>query len=683
MLIAHKWYGLTQSVRKVLKKGKQRIILELFLITSVIFSVFYPALFLDAEKIENPYREYDVKNEEKNNLWWMKKDIETKTLTNELLSDEKQSWIFVDQQIQEALRQKKYSHLNDVYCNSYINPFTNTLYIVLTDTSSEITGQFLKIGELTRKKIVIQSKIPIGNTTQYIVKEIIREEKLDPVTIKFVQGKTNYDSLKKMRKLIIDKKDQFKNNNIDLIGISITENGTLCLQINDTNENNIKKIGEIIGNKISPELISIRKGVYMTQTSFANRQQEHDVLIGGLRISISDGSDEPDGTLGFFARNLNQDEIGIFTAGHLAPSGVGDDVYQPLSMVNNVKIGDVDEIFDSTVDAMWIELDNRKGIAKIYNNTSTQILVDEHARLYTSIRIGQPVWWNGAASQAENIGWVEDANWYWSDFDINVVYCSCNIGDVPIGGDSGAPVYRKRYDTYADVWRAEPMGIVNGGAINRWVFSSLDLVEDESGDNFDYRLDRDLTEFSVQGSGSFSYSDFNQDNHITTLYCNEDAWSYEDKTSGFFDEWYAELTVDADSHGTQSGGAFLFALSDEINDWQDIDDGIGLYLTWAKGAGEWRLVLKTRQNGDTTDSDYYTPDTALKRVTIEKDGTDIYAYIYDNVNRTMYEDTLHVTMDSDQSYRYVFSVMSNDSGKSQAYFTGDVTEFAYWTKDNK
>lgn len=647
--------------------------------------------------------EFDVKNEEPNILWWMKDDLEE--ITKELLSDENQSWTIADEQIQSALQKEEYKHLKEVYVTSYVDPYSNTLYLVLTNTTKTITEQFESLAYIKNYEHKIISKTPIAsknntindlyNNTKYV--SITKEYKTNykQVNLIFRKGLVNQDTLQQYKREITEalfNRIELKN---VLSGIGTTENGTILIMMNEVTRANLNIIESSVGDLVPPSLIQIRKCGLPKATSFPGRQELHDPLIGGIKIVATNATHGSSATLGYLARNLDEDEIGIISAGHIERQGGGDIVYQP-NWEETLEIGEIDEFFnDSYTDGCWIELDERTGLSKIYNNTSTQILVDEECRPLNNMRAGMPVWFNGAFSDEEQWAkcWVTDytIQYKWHANESLVVekeLCLATASGnytIAIPGDSGSPVYRKRYDTYADVWRAEPIGIVtvNFEGYPYYCFTSLDRIQDAADDTYDFRLDRDFSEFTHQGSGSFTYSDYNQDNHITTLYNNEDAWDYEDKGVGYFDEWYAELTVDADSHGTKSGGAFLFALSDEINDWQDIDDGIGLYLTYAKGAGEWRLFLKTRQNGDTTDSDYYTTDTALKRVTIEKDGTDIYAYIYDNVNRTMYEDTLHVTMNSDQSYRYVFSVMSNNSGKSGAYLTGDVTEFAYWPINNK
>jgi len=611
--------------------------------------------------------------------------------TKEDLTDEKQSWIIADEQIQQALNSDEYLHLKKIFCTSYVNPFNNTLFIVLTNVSEVFTEQFIEIGAVKNRTIVSEYKTPISynekiNITEYVVNTKIVEEKYAPVKLIFRKCNYNYEELLSYIKAIKRSKKDFDANEIIYSSIGMTVNGTILLTFDEITSINIKKVEAILDNKVPSDIVVIRKASNKQSTSFAGRTEEHDVLIGGLKITIpiGDGSYANEATLGFIARNLYEDEIGILTVNHFVVNGVGDEVFQPNNLTNPTKIGDVDVIWNTTTDASWIGIDNRDYMSKIYNITSDQVIVDEECRDNSSIRIGQPVWYNGAKNETENWGTVSDLSW---DYQDRVwVGVDCVAGQAPVKGDSGAPVYRKRYDTYADVWRAEPIGIqVYSDLVykNEWWFTSLDIVEQESGDRFNYRLDRDFSEFTHQGSSSFAYSDYYQDNHLTTVTCNEDTWDYENKGAGYFDDWYAEVTVDADSHGTRSGGAFLFALSNEVNDWQDIDDGIGLYLTWAQGAGEWRLILKTRQNGDTTDADTYVTNTAEKRVVLEKDGTDVYAYIFGNTNRTVYLDTLHVTMDSDQSYRYVYSVMSNDSDKTAAYLTGDVTEFAYWTKDNK
>jgi len=645
----------------------------------------------------DPSSDFDVKNEEPNTLWWMKDSLEE--ITKELLSDENQSWTIADEQIQSGLQKEEYKHLKDVYVTSYVDPYSNTLYLVLTNKTKTITEQFESLAYIKNYEYKVVSKIPVTpinqtindvyNNTKY--ENVIKEYKTNykQVNLIFRKGLVNQDTLKQYKRKITE----VLFNRIELekvlSGICTTENGTILIMINEVARTTLNIIESSIGDLVPPSLIQIRKRDLPKVTSFSSRNGVHDPLISGIQICVKNATDNKNGTLGYFARNLDEDEIGIISAGHLELTGVGDTVFQP-NWKETPNIGEIDEIFeDYYTDGCWIELDERTGLSKIYNSTSTQVLVDEECRPLNNIRIGMPVWFTGYASDEEQ--WAQcqatdfTVTYPWDGEKELCLATAPGNYTIAIPGDSGGPVYRKRYDTYADVWRAEPIGIVtlNFDGYPYYCFTSLDRIQDAAEDTYDFRLDRDFSEFTTQGGGSFTYLDYNQDNHITTLYNNEDAWDYEDKGVGYFNEWYAELTVDADGHGTQSGGAYLFALSNEVDDWQDIDDGIGLYLTWAQGAGEWRLILKTRQNGDTTDSDYYTTNTALKRVTIEKDGTDIYAYIYDNVNRTMYEDTLHVTMNSDQSYRYVFSVMSNNSGKSQAYFTGDVTEFAYWPKDNK
>lgn len=676
---------------------KKRAMMVLFLLGS---QAFLTVQFLEkrTEAIDL-YSDFDAKNEQPNFLWWMKNSV-NKSITKELLSDENQSWTISDQQIQSALQKEKYKQLKDVYITSYVDPYSNTLFLVLTNTTEKITDQFVRLAYIKNYEYKIISKIPAisknqtisedyNNTTyEYIIN--VCKTNYKQVNLVFKKGLENQDKLKQYKRKISDVLfNHIELENV-LSGICITENGTILIMINEVTKKNLNIVESAIGELVPPCLVQIRKGGLPIVTSFSSRNGVHNPLIGGIQICVKHEADNKNGTFGYFARNLDIDEMGIISAGHLEISGVGDTIFQPNWKVTP-SIGEIDIIFeDYYTDGCWIKLDQRTGLSKIYNNTSTQVLVDEKCRLHNNIRIGMPVWFTGFASDEEQWAqcWATDFTVTY-DWDGEKELCLATSGlsgeTLAIPGDSGGPVYRKRYDTYADVWRAEPIGIVTVGFMGYpyYCFTSLDKIQDCAGDTYDFRLDRDFSEFTHQGSSSFTYSDYYQDNHIITLYCNEDAWDYENKGAGYFNEWYAEVTVDADGHGTQSGGAYLFTLSNEVNDWQDIDDAVGLYLTWAQGAGEWRLFLKTRQGGSTTDSDYCVVDTGFKRVTLEKDGTDVYAYVYDSLNRTYYEDTLHVVMDSDQSYRYIFSVMSDNSGKSGAYFTGDVSEFAYWTKDNK
>ena len=627
----------------------------------------------------------NAKNKPQGTLWWLK-EYTNETLLKEDLTDERQSWLMADEQIQNALTKEKYSHLKEVYCTTYVNAFNNTLFLVLSNTSKKITNQFISIGTVENRTKLYEYKIPASiinqNHTEYSISREIIVEKNAPVHFIFRKCIYNNYELMNYIKKIRNSKSSFEEKGLSYKTVGLTVNGTILITLDEVTPENVNKIASILNEKVPADIIVIRKGVNFQQTAFPSRTQEHNVLIGGIKIETINATWTSTATLGFIARNLYEDEIGIITVEHFKLYG-GNDVYQPDHNTNPNKIGDIDVMWNTTTDACWIEIDDREYLAKIYNITADQVLVDEEPRDNNSIRIGQLVWWNGMASNNEAWGTVDDVSWDWNNIAWIRVDCTGSIK--PISGDSGSPVYRKRYDAYPDVWRAEPLGLVEGSSFffDWWLFTSLDIVEEESGDKFDFRLDRDFSEFTHRGSGSFTYSDYYQDNHITTLYNNEDAWDYEDKGIEYFDDWIAELTVDADSHGTQSGGAYLFAISNEINDWQDIDDGVGLYLTYAVGAGEWRLFLKARLNGITTDEDYYVTDTALKRVTIKKEGTDIWAFIYDNENRTMFVDSLYVFMNSTQSFRYVFSVMSNNSGKSAAYFTGDVTEFAYWPQDNK
>jgi hypothetical protein len=166
----------------------------------------------------------------------------------------------------------------------------------------------------------------------------------------------------------------------------------------------------------------------------------------------------------------------------------------------------------------------------------------------------------------------------------------------------------------------------------------------------------------------------------TDLNNSETAYICDDKGVDHFDGDF-EFLFDGEITDIPAGGARVYwcGLANGLDDLRSIDVGGGDYLallTYVSG-GNVRYYLHEVVSGSAYQD--YTAYTAEKQqwITFERDeavgtyGT-LYAYIYDDSDRTEEADTLSVTLHEKEDFRYIYGLSSYDENSAARYGSGYV-----------
>ncbi len=161
----------------------------------------------------------------------------------------------------------------------------------------------------------------------------------------------------------------------------------------------------------------------------------------------------------------------------------------------------------------------------------------------------------------------------------------------------------------------------------------------------------------------------------TAIQRNEDAYTYLDKGAAFFDgDFVHNLTVRI-TDGTQDGRAYVWALTNTVDDMKGIDDASGSYLGvfLYQGPGPiYQIYSEESDSGTIQQRNYDISLNTTYYLSIERDesvgaqGT-LYVYIFSDEARTTLLSTLTRALNtSKKDFQYIFAMNTWNSGTTQA-----------------
>lgn len=165
---------------------------------------------------------------------------------------------------------------------------------------------------------------------------------------------------------------------------------------------------------------------------------------------------------------------------------------------------------------------------------------------------------------------------------------------------------------------------------------------------------------------------------FASLTAQEDAYVYKDKGADSFSGNFVHLITVKLTAADSDGRAYVWALTNTVDDMKAIDDGGGSFLAvfLYRYEAVYYLYLASCDSG-TVSTDTYTISLNtpyyLKIVRDESVGTygTIYCYVYSDSARTTLIDTLIITLGtSKKDYRYIFGVNTRNSGISGRTISG-------------
>lgn len=154
-------------------------------------------------------------------------------------------------------------------------------------------------------------------------------------------------------------------------------------------------------------------------------------------------------------------------------------------------------------------------------------------------------------------------------------------------------------------------------------------------------------------------------NHIdSTISKNADAYLYKDKGVGHFTDFEHLITVQGNDGAPCDNNAidYIWAVTNDIADWKGLVDNnkhaiaVNLYDFYDTPG---LIGLRECHNGSVYADNYTSPASNTPYyLTIEKSGTTFTCKIYSDASRTTLVDTLTLTLQANNSWRYIFAVMS-------------------------
>ena len=134
---------------------------------------------------------------------------------------------------------------------------------------------------------------------------------------------------------------------------------------------------------------------------------------------------------------------------------------------------------------------------------------------------------------------------------------------------------------------------------------------------------------------------------------DESDYVYKDYGVGYFgSSWEHGFTIKITSSGTQ-GIVVLYMQANALNSWINQTNAIGLYFYDDVGS-PMTISLKDRTGASDTYTNLLHDGSKVYYMTLNRSGTTLTLYIYNDESRTDLEDTLSITM-VDLNYRYLYA----------------------------
>ena len=149
----------------------------------------------------------------------------------------------------------------------------------------------------------------------------------------------------------------------------------------------------------------------------------------------------------------------------------------------------------------------------------------------------------------------------------------------------------------------------------------------------------------------------------------EDSYLYLEKESIGSEDFGHEIKIRPISY-ERGGLVNVWALTNKLDDWFNLDEGIAVHLSRHETDNEWRIRLKEKTSGGSTFYSYPITDLSWKYLRIEQNGQRLSVKIYNN-ERTQLLSTLELDV-TPQPYRYLVTACSSNAGKSDQWITAEM-----------
>ena len=416
------------------KKKKSLVIMAIIVLS---FSIVYPTFANDTPQYEQ--ESLKILDKQPRPCWWLDGYRQEKT---------DKSYQEAGLKLLNSYNDKTSDIVREHLGKIYVNPYNNTVFVVLKDSSDDVRSNISTIMEPSKN-----------------VKVIFRD------------CSYSKEELENWFNLILDYYPELEKNGVYPQSLTFSANGTLVMGVEKVNALTIDTIKAILGELLPLDALVIypENAVVLTSQHTPNRP----VVAGLNTTSFSRHLNDYDwATSGFHVTWNGGSDTGILIAGHMA-STTTTDVDQP----DGYKIGDVLTISDMTdTDAALVEYDN--GIEGIHNIYSSGIFCNVTDVIeYVDVLDGDDVEMMGATSGLETCEVVNKGaktHPLYGNLNLQIM-----IDYVSLGGDSGAPVYAKWYESGPGIYTATAYGTQWG---NNGVVSYVNSITGLQGD-FNENLD--------------------------------------------------------------------------------------------------------------------------------------------------------------------------------------------------
>ena len=397
-----------------------------FCMLLLISSMFNGISFAQEYKNESPtiHEKYPFRD------WWIQDRSELK----------KNEWKETTRLISKNLDNNPV--LLDYYTTHYVNPYNNTVFIVLKDSETWVNDFFSNM-----------------NTN-------------NKVTIIFRSSKASYNELTNWTNCITHTFSKNNEYNAYLTSVSITCNGTLAIGVDELS-GKINIIVDVLKGLIPLSYLELYD--YPMPIVDLSQSEITRPLISGLKLGVDHDSGTGWATLGFYVTWNDGQNHGFLTNAHVAENN-GSDIYQPNNFDDGYYIGKTIRINDSEwsySDSALVELnDGIFGFPQIWDSTSP-LSVDGIIE-YSSIDKYDDVVKTGAKTGTTegsvlSKGAIYNPEYGWLYNQVTALYTSDQ-------GDSGSPVYME------DSGDIIGCGIHWGhNLLGHSFFSALDMIEIDLG----------------------------------------------------------------------------------------------------------------------------------------------------------------------------------------------------------
>jgi hypothetical protein len=144
------------------------------------------------------------------------------------------------------------------------------------------------------------------------------------------------------------------------------------------------------------------------------------------------------------------------------------------------------DTWTSFTDAAFCEyVQGESGVAKVFNDTSTQKNVVSNCVTYANLEIGDYIEGQGYAG-GRVYGQIEVKGSVYNQATVLNMYNQVCFYDPCVQGDSGGPAYEKTWNSGDQAWGCHPAGIIWGYNDDYTIFSPMEYVDNDMGMTFDF-----------------------------------------------------------------------------------------------------------------------------------------------------------------------------------------------------